>query len=180
MASAVTILRATGFLEPTTNTESANAVGGHSSFGPAVVAAGTTRVMAVSIEFATSAIALAANALDDAWTALDRCADDAVDANLHAWSLLGNPASTTFGTLPLLCLPTEHVSVRGQLAMLHAPNETGRSKVADAIERFSGVSASPASFESFALTRPDPPSTTRTSPTASMYRRKRKRLRWAC
>ena len=130
-----------GFETPRTYLQSGNAVAGYPETDASVVARDAARAVAARTGFHTTVVALDAAGLSAALASVTPHADDPVDANVHISFLTADPASSALERLQRLCLPSEHIAIHGRFVVLHAPDGIGRSKVASAIERATGVAA---------------------------------------
>jgi uncharacterized protein (DUF1697 family) len=136
-----TALEDAGFLAPTTYMQSGNVIVRHVDDDASVVANEAASAVATRLGFPTTVIALDSVGLAEALMALGRLADDPIDAHLHVSFLASDPAPFAQEALQRLCLPNERIAIIGRLVLLYAPDGVGRSKVAAAIERATGVSA---------------------------------------
>ena len=130
-----------GFETPRTYLQSGNAVAGYPETDATIVARDAAHAVAARIGFQTTVVALDAAGLAAALAAVTPHANDPVDANVHVSFLTADAAPSAPEALQRLCHPAEHVAIHGRFVVLHAPNGIGRSKVASAIERATGVAA---------------------------------------
>ena len=141
MADLSSALNDAGFETPRTYLQSGNAVAGYPETDATIVARDAARAVAARIGFQTTVVALDEAGLAAALAAVNPHANDLVDANVHVSFLTADAAPSAHETLRRLCHPSEHIAIHGRFVVLHAPNGTGRSKVASAIERATGVAA---------------------------------------